>query len=158
MQKHIICCRKHYFAKILLTNCKCKSIIWIYTWSRWATHWKPAEFRHVGSLRSNISKKYFCPGGMAPSEWMRSVRAIRDTPVADNSAPGLNTTCRVAYRPPIAIAPFLLAPLVSYFKWTLWRWTPIVTICWNRFIGHALASASKCDGWCCENHYTRSFY
>jgi hypothetical protein len=42
-----------------------------------------------------ISKKYFRPGGMAPSEWMRSVRAVRDTPMADYSAPGLNTTLLV---------------------------------------------------------------
>jgi len=68
-----------------------------------------------------ISKKYFRLGGMAPSEWTRSVRAIRDTPVADCTAPGLNTTRRVAYRPPIAVLPFLLALSVSYFKRTLWR-------------------------------------
>jgi len=59
---------------------------------------------------------------MAPSEWTRSVRAVRDTPVADYSAHGLNTTRRVAYRPPIALSPFLLALSVSYFKRTLWRW------------------------------------
>jgi len=58
---------------------------------------------------------------MAPSEWTRSVRAVRDTPVADYSAPGVNTTRRVAYRPPIAVSPFLLALSVSYFKQTLWR-------------------------------------
>jgi len=68
-----------------------------------------------------ISKKHFHPGGMAPSEWTRSVRAVRDTPVADYSAPGVNTTRRVAYRPPIAVSQFLLALLVSYFKHTLWR-------------------------------------
>jgi len=67
-----------------------------------------------------ISKKYFRPGGMAPSEWTRSVRAVRDTPVADYSVPGLNTTRHVAYRPPIAVSPFLLALSVSYFKQTLW--------------------------------------
>jgi len=69
----------------------------------------------------NISKKYFRPGGMAPSEWTRSVRAVRDTPVADYSARGLNTTRRVAYRPPIAVSPFLVALSVSNFKRTLWR-------------------------------------
>ena len=57
---------------------------------------------------------------MAPSEWKCSVRAVRDTPVADYSAPGLNTTSCVAYRPPIAVSPFLLALSVSYFKQTLW--------------------------------------
>ena len=72
-------------------------------------------------MRSYISKKHLRPGGMAPSEWMRSVRADRDTPVADYSAPGVNTTRRVAYRPPITVSPFLLALSVSYFKQTVWR-------------------------------------
>ena len=58
---------------------------------------------------------------MAPSEWMRSVGAFIDTPVVDYSVPGANTTHRVAYRPPIAVSPFLLALLVSYCKRTLWR-------------------------------------
>jgi len=69
----------------------------------------------------NISKKYFHPGGMAPSEWTRSVRAVRDTPVADHSAPGVNSTRRVPYRPLIAVSPFLLVLSVSYFKRSLWR-------------------------------------
>ena len=34
---------------------------------------------------SYISKHYFSPGRMPPSEWMRSVRDIRYTPVGDNS-------------------------------------------------------------------------
>jgi len=49
-----------------------------------------------------ISKKHFRPGGMAPSEWTRSVRAVRDTPVADYSTPGVNAT-RVALH--IALRP-----------------------------------------------------
>jgi len=69
----------------------------------------------------SISKKHFRPGGMALSEWTRSVRAVRATPVADYSAPGVNTTRRVEYRPPIAVSPFLLALLVTYFKRRLWR-------------------------------------
>jgi len=68
-----------------------------------------------------ISNKHFRPGGMALSEWRRSVRAVRDTPVADYSAPGANTTRHVAYRPPIVLPPFLLALSVSYCKWTPWR-------------------------------------
>jgi hypothetical protein len=67
-----------------------------------------------------ISKKQFRLAGLAMSEWTRSVRAVRDTPVADYSAPGVNTTHPVAYRPLIALSPFLLALLVSYFKQTLW--------------------------------------
>jgi len=58
---------------------------------------------------------------MAPSEWTRSVRAVRDTPVAVYSVPGVKTMRRVTYRPPIAVSPFLLALSVSYFKQTLWR-------------------------------------
>jgi len=68
-----------------------------------------------------ISNKHFCPGGMAASEWMHSVRAVRDTPVVDYSAPGSTTMRGVAYRPPITILLFLLTLLVSYFKQTLWR-------------------------------------
>jgi len=68
-----------------------------------------------------ISKRHLRPGRMAPSEWTRSVRAVRDTPVADYSAPSINTTRRVAYHPPIAVLPYLLALSVSYFKQTVWR-------------------------------------
>jgi len=74
-----------------------------------------------GGRSCSISKKHFRPGGMAPSEWTRSVRAVRDTPVTDYSTPGVNTTRRVAYRPLIAVSPFLLALSVFYFKQTLWR-------------------------------------
>ena len=73
------------------------------------------------SCRIPISKKHFRPGGMAPSEWTRSIRAVRYTPVADYSAPGINTTRRIAYRPLIALSPFVLALSVSYIKQTLWR-------------------------------------
>jgi len=57
---------------------------------------------------------------MAPSEWTRSVRAVRDTPVADYAVPGVKITRHVAYCPLIAVSPFLLALLVSYFKQTVW--------------------------------------
>ena len=57
---------------------------------------------------------------MAKSERTRSVRAVRDTAVADHSTPRINTTRHVAYPPPIAVSSFLLALLVSYFKCTLW--------------------------------------
>ena len=75
---------------------------------------------------------------MAPSEWMQSVRAVRDIPVAAYPAPGINTMHHVAYRPPIAVSPFHLAPSVLYFKRTVWRWRPTVTIRRNGFIGYAL--------------------
>ena len=68
-----------------------------------------------------IRKKYFRPRRMAPSEWIRSVRAVRDTPVGEYSVPGLNTTRCIAYRPPITVSLFLLTLSVSYVKWTLWH-------------------------------------
>jgi len=67
----------------------------------------------------NISKKHFRPGGMAPSEWTHSVRAIKDTPVADYSAPGVNTTRRVAHRRPIAVSPFLPQTLQEHSQMLL---------------------------------------
>jgi len=56
---------------------------------------------------------------MALSDWTSSVRAIGDTTVPDYSKPGHNTTRHVAYRPPIAVSPFLVTLSVSYCKWTL---------------------------------------
>jgi len=58
---------------------------------------------------------------MAPLEWTRSVSAVRDTPVADYSVSSSNTTCRVAYHPPIAVSLFFLVLLVCYFKQSLWH-------------------------------------
>jgi len=75
----------------------------------------------VNVSSSCIRKKHFRPGGMAVSEWMRSARAVRDTPLTDYSAPGANTTHRGAYRPMIAVSLFLLALSVSNCKWTLCR-------------------------------------
>ena len=94
-----------------------------------ATFWR---IRCMGKL--HISKKLFRPGGMALSEWTRSVRAFRDTPVADNYAPGVNTTRRVEYCPPIAVSPFLL-DLSVYTKCTLYLShllisLPLSTISW----------------------------
>jgi hypothetical protein len=79
-----------------------------------------SEF-YDNNLRSicSISKKHFSQGGMAVSEWTRSVSTVRDTPVAEHFAPGVNTTSCVAYRPPIAVLPFLLPLSVSYIKQTL---------------------------------------
>jgi len=68
-----------------------------------------------------ISKENFRPCGMAPSEWKRSMRVVRGTPVADYSMPGINNTRHVAYCHPLAVSLFLPALLVFYFKRTLWR-------------------------------------
>jgi len=72
----------------------------------------------IGCSQS-ISKKHFRPGGMAPSEWTRSVRAVRDTPVTDYSAPSVNTTRRVAHRRPIAVSPFLPQTLQEHSQMLL---------------------------------------
>jgi len=102
----------------------------------------PACKENFGKM--NISKKHFRPGGMAPSEWTRSVRAVRDTPVADYSAPGINTTRCVAYCPPIAVSPFLLA-LSVYMKYTLYLSHLLIslalsTISWIHAIAWILAA------------------
>jgi len=68
-----------------------------------------------------ISKNIFHWGGMAPSEWTRSIRAVRDTPVTEYATPGISTTRRVVYRPPIAVSPFRSVVFVSSFKQSLWR-------------------------------------
>ena len=64
--------------------------------------------------QEHISKRDFRPGGMAPSEWTRAVKVVRDTPVADYFMPGHTTMRCVAYHPPIAVSLFLLALSVSY--------------------------------------------
>jgi hypothetical protein len=46
---------------------------------------------------------------------------VRDTPVADDSKPGINTTLGVASRYPTAVLLFLLALSRFNFKRTLWR-------------------------------------
>jgi len=69
--------------------------------------------------RKDISKKHFRPGGMAPSEWTRSVRTVSDTPVADYSAPGVNTMRRIAHCPPIAVSPFLPQTLQEHSQMLL---------------------------------------
>jgi len=64
-------------------------------------------------------QKHFRPGGMAPSELTRSVRAVRDTQAEDYSAPGINTTRHVAHRPPIAVSPFLPQTLQEHSQMLL---------------------------------------
>ena len=104
------------------------------------------NFTKTGGIATScyISKRHFRPGGMAPSEWTRSVKAVRDTPVADYSAPGVNTRHRVAYRPLIAVLPILLALLV-YTKCTLYLSHLLIsltlsTISWIYAIAWTLAA------------------
>ena len=73
----------------------------------------------ISDLCMFMSKKPCHRGGMAPSEWMRSITAARDTPVADYSALSAKTTRCVAYPPPIVVSQFLLTLSVSYCKRTL---------------------------------------
>jgi len=83
-------------------------------WLPWYFWFSPQWFQELRRPAGMpISKKHFRPGGMAPSEWTRSVRAVRDTPVVDYSTPGVNATRRVAYCPLNAVSPFLLALSVS---------------------------------------------
>jgi hypothetical protein len=72
------------------------------------------------SILVHHQQNKFRSGGMASSEWMRSVTAVRDTPVADYSAPGVNTMRRVVYRPLIAVSLSLCVLSVYYFKRSLW--------------------------------------
>jgi len=58
---------------------------------------------------------------MAASEWSRSVQSIRDTLIADYSAPGANMTHRIAYHPLMAVSLVLLSLSVSYCEWTPWH-------------------------------------
>jgi hypothetical protein len=52
---------------------------------------------------SAVSKEKFHLGGMAPLQWTHSVRATRDTLVADYSAPSINSRHRITYHALIAI-------------------------------------------------------
>jgi len=58
-QKPIIGCWKRDLDKILSRNCKKKSLIPIYRWTRWATSWQPAQFERVGVYHPNVSKLTF---------------------------------------------------------------------------------------------------
>jgi len=85
-----------------------------------------------------ISKKKFRLGRMDPSEWTRSIRAVRDIPVAADSTPSVNSTRHVAYRPPIMVSPFLLALAVSYCQQTHWRWGQLWPYIWMGSLGTRL--------------------
>ena len=91
----------------------------------------------------DISKKYSSPGGKAPSEWTRSVRAVWDTPVADYSLPGFISTRHVPYRPLIALPPCLLVLLVSYCKRSLWY-------CGQLLLYVGMGSLGTCLHWDCN--------
>jgi len=136
-------------------NYNCQLRYWRYSINALGLIWNPVSWPQV---RLCISKKWFCLGGIAPSELTQSIRAVRGILVVAASAPGVKTMHRVAFRDAIAVSPVLLALSVSYFKRILWHARPTVTISRNGCTGHALASVLECDGWCCENLSSCSFY
>jgi hypothetical protein len=77
----------------------------------------------ASSLNSHLEKETdrFHQQKIFPLERNGSVRGVKDTPVADCSAPGVNSTRRVPYCPLIAVSLFLLIVSVTYFKRSLWR-------------------------------------
>jgi len=100
-----------------------------------------------------ISKKHFPLGGMATSDGTRYLRVVRDTPVADYSSRGINTTRRVAYRPPIAVSTFLLTLSFSYCTQTLWHCGQL----WP-YIGMGSLGTRLHRNCRCENLSLHSFY
>jgi hypothetical protein len=58
---------------------------------------------------------------MAQSKWTPSIGAVRVTPVTEYSVPGVNTTRRIVYRPPLAVWPSLRVHSVFCFERSLWH-------------------------------------
>ena len=80
---------------------------------------------HLDS-RKNISKEHFRPGGIAAWEWTRTVRAVRNTPVAGYSAPGpiRRVTLHIALR--------------SQFH-------PFFSLCWYPIVNEHSGVVANCD-------------
>jgi hypothetical protein len=53
MPKEIIGGWMHDFDLILSSNCKNKSIIWIYRWTCWMICWRPSQLRPIGRYALN---------------------------------------------------------------------------------------------------------
>jgi len=87
---------------------------------------------------SFIGKGNFRLGGVAPSEWTRSDRALRDTQVAHSSVPGVNTTRRIAYCHPVPVSLFLHTLAVTDFKPTLGRCGQLWQYIWMSWLGTRL--------------------
>jgi len=133
MQAGLLCVplptKRRIWFKIIISHMLNQEIIGTWVYKSYLLAYTSILFstriEHSASILNSLNitwfnqQKHFRPGGIAPSEWTPSVGAVRDTPVADNSAPGVNITRRVAYHPPIAVSPFLLA-LSVYTKWTLY--------------------------------------
>ena len=139
------------------------------TWSLWEPVYSPLWALNKSRLARyyprvflptcvSICKNRYCPSRLSVSEWTCSVRAVRDNWVADYYLPGVNGTCHITYRRPIAVSPCLLALAGLIFLTNLLVLWPTVTIRWNWFIGYVLASELQCNGWCSENLSSPSFY
>jgi len=87
---------------------------------QWRSQLSPSPSPHPLPGHSH-QQKYFCPGGMASSEWTPSVRGVSDSLVAECSAPNIHSTRRLPYCPLIAVSPFLLVLSVACFKRSLWH-------------------------------------
>ena len=85
-------------------------------------------------------------------------RPVRDIPVVAYTAPCIYRTLCVANRTPLTICPCFRILSVSNLKHTLWCWRPTVTVCWNGFIVHILASWVQWARWRCENLSLCSFH
>jgi len=54
--KCLVSCWLGDFDKILWSHRNDKSLIWIYSWTRWATSWQLVQFRQVGRWQSNRTR------------------------------------------------------------------------------------------------------
>jgi hypothetical protein len=109
-----------------VTSAKCNSVRKLYTnlldtSAALASAYKSIQMLPTSPAAWQHQQTKFHSGEVAPSEWTRSVRAVRDTLVADYSAPVVNIMHRVVSRPAIAVSLSLHVLSVSYFKQSLWR-------------------------------------
>jgi len=66
-----------FMVAVIYVTVMCKILTLVHHSLYWF-HWQPLYSKQGETC--SISKEYSRPGGMAPSEWTRSVRAVRDTP------------------------------------------------------------------------------
>jgi len=102
-----------------LSSLRTPAVHYIVSWGLSTLVWSYSDL--IACWFLFISKKHFRLGGMAASQWTHSVRAVRDTPVADSSPHGINTRHHIVYRHPITVSPCLLALSIFHFKQILWH-------------------------------------
>lgn len=86
MQEEVIGCWIFNFGKILISNCKSNSMIWIYRRTRQATCWQLCRFRWIGRFASNYTRIDRL-GVLTP-------RTAKLTTVRDRTAPGPDAKVR----------------------------------------------------------------